>query len=94
METAYLAPDVLLRMILNKDLSLLNQSKVNLVTSSFCFYEVMSCLTKEEIKENTEIIAELFNKIAITEFKEITGEFETQSEERKEHLRGIALKDA
>ena len=85
---AYLAPDVLLRCIINKSpivLKLIKTKKI--VTSAFSFWEAMSCLTKTEIKEHSDRIYELLKAVPITELHEITGKFQVEDKKRTKHLR-------
>lgn len=90
----YLAPDVLVRAIINPspEIQYLIKKK-NVVTSAFGFYEMMACLTEKEIKENATTIAEIFKDVPITEFKEIYGKFITEKKSRIKHLRKIALSE-
>ena len=91
----YLAPDIILRAIINNDEQIdviLLQKKMDVITSAFCFWEVISCLSKEEIKEHSERIFELLHKIKITDLAINGRDAATESEDRIKHLRKIALK--
>ena len=62
----YLAPDVLLRMVLTKDASLLAKAEekgFELVTSDFGFYEVMMCLDWKEIRKHADMIRVVFKGV-------------------------------
>lgn len=93
-ETAYLAPDVLLRLLLTKDTEWFDlykkQSKVNICTSALSFWEAISCLTEKEIMLNASNICELLQSIAIVDYKQTTGKLQVQSIERRNHLRKVA----
>ena len=97
MKKAYLAPDVLLKMIINDKEDYLGKftkhKKIRVVTSAFCFWEVMSCLTKKEIEKYSDRIINVFQKTPITDMKDITGKFKVEDKKRIVHLRKIALKD-
>ena len=94
-KVAYIAPDVLVRAIINKKdkvvWKIINQKKIKIVTSSFCFYELFSCLTEQEIIDNVKAIKQLLKKIAITDLKEFTGKFEIEKISRIKHLRKVAM---
>ena len=94
MKKAYLAPDVILKMIINDEGYLdkfLNQNKIEIVTSAFCFWEVMSCLTEEEIAKYNDKIFKIFKTIPIGDLIDSTGKISVEYEERIKHLRKVAL---
>jgi len=95
----YVAPDVILRMLINDNenmLEVFNQNKktktFNVVTSAFCFYEAISCMTKEEIVENVDKIIDILKSIPIGDLKKISGKYYIEDKKRREHLRKIAMR--
>jgi hypothetical protein len=97
-EVAYVAPDVILRMIINDEECLLdfiaktkNYEKIKVVTSAFAFYEALASLTKEEIIKNADKIQTLLKMIPITDLKQYCGKFYIEDKKRISHLRKIAL---
>jgi len=92
-ETAMLAPDVVLRYIINPDNNkmqeILDQDKIEIVSSFMVMWEVMSCLDIKEIRDNAEKIEFIFKKIKCFDLQIRTPHIE--SKERIEHLRSIAL---
>jgi hypothetical protein len=95
----YVAPDIILRMIINDKENMLDMFKenkktktFNVVTSAFCFYEAISCMTKEEIIENVDKIIDAFKSIPIGDLKKLSGKYYVEDKKRKEHLREIALR--
>jgi hypothetical protein len=95
-KVAYLAPDVVLKMIINDKENLLDsflkQKEIKVVTSAFCFYEALSSLTKEEMIENIDKIYQLLTMIPITDLKQVSGKFYVEDKRRISHLRKIALR--
>jgi hypothetical protein len=96
-EVAYLAPDIVLRMIINDKENLLDsclkQKNIKVVTSAFCFYEALSSLTKEEMIKNIDKIYQLLTMIPITDLKQVSGKFYIEDKKRISHLRKIALRE-
>lgn len=91
MKKAYLAPDILVGLVIDKNYSLEDlkaKQEIRLVTSALGFYEMMSSLTAEEIKEYAETIYDIFKSIGIIDFGE---EIRFQSPSRIKHLRNFAL---
>ncbi len=90
-KTFYLAPDILLTYILGDDKAtnkFIDEGE-DIVTSAFCFHEVISTMTVEEIKKHAGCIKFLLEKIPITDTKPVTRECLVQSEERRKHLRSL-----
>ena len=93
MKTFYIAPDVLLTYLIGDD------KKVNkmidegegLVTSAYCFHEVISAMTVAEIKRHGGALAFLLQKIPVVDTKPVIGKATVMREERRKQLRGVAL---
>lgn len=88
----YLAPDIVLSYILGTDKKIkqmIDMADENVVTSAFCFHEVLSSLTVEEISKNAGTINYLLARIPIVDTKAVIGKNLVQSESRKKHLRSL-----
>lgn len=98
LKKAYITPDVILRMILKKNDDTLNRliprqgTDVLFITSAFCYWEVLCCLTAKEIKKHADKIEDILMEIPIVDTQSISGQLGTPNKERINHLRGIALK--
>jgi len=98
LKKAYLAPDVILRMILKKGDDTLNRliprqgTNILFTTSAFCYWEVFCCLTAKEIKKYANKIEEILMEIPIVDTETVSGQLGTPNKERINHLRSIALK--
>lgn len=90
-QKAYIAPDMLLAMIINKDnVDLFNQKKAQLVTSPYAFWEALSCLSIKEIKEYAADIYKVIGKIPV--IQPMTDQIKIQNKKRIKHLRDKAKK--
>jgi len=106
-EGAYIAPDVLLRMIVNEEdeyvsniweMMVMGKGKCSLVTSSFGLWEMMSCLNKEEIVNHADRIKTMFAKLEIVMDAPVSDEFAkffpcVENADRIAHLRELAFKE-
>lgn len=95
MKTAYIAPDVLLRFMMGNDLDelrgMITSPYVRPITSSFAFYEALSCLSAIELARNAAIIEYVLASIPITGLEKIMGEKHYSTpKKRKDKLRHIA----
>jgi len=83
---AFLAPDVVLKMLMGDKLykNILEKSKgvFKLVTSDFALYEAISCITKEELDLN--LLKEFLYKVEIIPSPKIKIDMD-----RIDHLRGL-----
>lgn len=95
MKQVYIAPDLILRYVINKkdqDIAkCLKTKKFKLVTSAFAFWEAFACLSEEEIKSNAKQIKEVLKLLPIVDTQKFNGTFEIQNKKRIKHLRGVAL---
>ena len=95
---AYIAPDVILRMILKKGDNTLEKLiprqgiDILFITSAFCYWEVFCCLTVKEIKKYASKIEQILMEIPIVDTESVSGQLGTPNKDRINHLRGIALK--
>jgi hypothetical protein len=98
LKRAYLAPDVILRMILKKDDDTLNRliprqgTDIVFMTSAFCYWEVFCCLTAKEIKKYADRIEDILMEIPIVDTESVSGQLGAPNKDRINHLRGIAIK--
>lgn len=58
---AFLAPDVIMTMLVGNESRILNQTEIQLVTSDFAFYEAISSLVKDEISYS--VLSDFFLKV-------------------------------
>lgn len=94
---AYLHPDVMLGYVLTDDKAttemIERNTEYDLVCSSFGFWEMMVCLTPEEIKAGAEKIHLLYQKIISFDFAFMEGKEPLKPDENRiKHLRTQALK--
>jgi hypothetical protein len=81
----YLAPDIVLSYILGRDPKVkeLVEKHDRIVTSALTFYEVISAMTQDEIKEHAKTIKYLLETIPIVDTKSV------QSSSRANKLRRL-----
>ena len=58
---AFLAPDVIMTLLVGNQPQLLNQNRIQLMTSDFAFYEAISSLMKEEVSHS--VLSDFFLKV-------------------------------
>lgn len=95
---AYIAPDILLRILINKSdcvaaVNVINNEDVEIVTSMFALYEALACV--DGVQElDLDALIMLITKCAFIPQEDYDQSFESiykMPEERKSKLREIAL---
>jgi len=94
---AYIAPDILLRLLINKKDRKLSEEvllngKVQIVTSIYGIYEALACIDNAE-ELDLDMLLEILKNCAFTspEIEEDLKPLYRMTPERKEHLREVAL---
>ena len=95
---AYLHPDVMVCYVLTDDEKTREMIESNkeyeLVSSSFGFWEMMVCLTPDEIEKNGKKIHRLFHSVTSFDFAFLEGKEPLKPDENRiKHLRTNALKE-
>jgi len=94
-KTAYLAPDVILSLLITPDSSLgmnelllkINSGELHVILSDFAVGEALACIHEGDVVNWTRF-GMLIQKAEFIFTQKLFG----MREERKEHLRGLALK--
>ena len=95
----YLAPDVILRMLINKDakseelLQRVQHKEIELLTSVFALFEAIASIEEKTDTLDVEVLKKIMKYVKISSEMEedLKMGYETFNDKRKEHLRKVAL---
>lgn len=96
----YLAPDVILRMLINKDakseelLLKVQNKEIELLTSVFAMFEAIASIEKTDTVD-IDVLKKIMKYVTISSEMEedLKMGYETFSDKRKKHLREVALNE-